>query len=98
VAERVSEGKNAASATPLHAGVDGLGLGGLELRFGLSDVCPRRDANRILVTRQLQRALISVHGVVEQADLRVLHAQQKVVFGELRLRGQLCRFEVRDAG
>jgi len=33
-------------------GFDGLGLGGLELRFGLSDVCPRCDADRILVARQ----------------------------------------------
>ena len=48
----------------LDAGVDGLRLGGLELRLGLSDVGARRDADRVLVARQLQRALIGVHRVV----------------------------------
>ena len=82
----------------LDAGIDGLRLGGLELRFGLGDIGTRRNADGILVARQLQRSLISLHGVVEQTDLRVLNTEQKIILGEKRLRRQLRRFEVRDAG
>ena len=83
---------------PVHFGVERLGPGRIELRLRLHDVAPRGDADRILVARQLQRSLVLRHAVLEQPDLRVLHAQQEVVLRHLRLQRERRRREVVGAG
>jgi hypothetical protein len=80
-----------------HAGVERLRLRRFELRFRLRDVGATDHADRILVARQLQRFLVGIDGVLKQAYLGILRAQQEIILGELGLRRQLGRFQIGDA-
>ncbi len=77
--------------------VEHLRLRGLELRLGLRDIAAGDDAGRVLIARELQRPFVAGDRILEQSDLRVLHAQQQVALRQQRLRRQPRRGEVRRA-
>ena len=69
----------------LHADIDGLRLRGLQLRLRLHNICACGYADIILVFRKLQRTLIFGHRIVEQALLRIGHAQLHIIGRQFRL-------------
>jgi hypothetical protein len=73
----------------LHADVERLGPGRLELGLSLDDVDQRGDATAVARARQRQRALEGGDGGVEQPRLRVERAKLEVVQRQLRLQAQL---------
>ena len=72
-------------------------LGRGELRLGLSDVGARRDAGRVTVAGDLERAAVGDDRAAEQVALHVQRAQLHVVLCERRAREQLCRGEIARA-
>ena len=83
---------------PGHRGLERLGPRRVELRFGLDDVAAGGHADGVLVARELQRALVARDAVLQQANLRILHAQQEVILCELRLQRQPCRRQLVGRG
>ena len=65
-----------------------------ELGFRLHDVAAGDDAGVVLVSRELQRTLVSRHAVLQEPGLGILHAQQEVALRELRLQRERGRGEV----
>ena len=61
-----------------HADIDGLRLGGGELRFRLTDIESRRHAGAIAIARDVERATQGDDIVVEQTTLDLRHPQSEI--------------------
>ena len=83
---------------PLHAEIERLRLGRLQLRLRQDQVGLGDDAGIVLILRQLYRALVIGQRALQQVGLRVDEAQRKVRLRQLRLRRQSGRLEVAGAG
>ena len=83
---------------PLHAQVDQLGLGGLQLGLGLEDIGLSRHTAAIAVLGQLQRLLVGRDRRLEKLPLGVNRSQLKIGLGQGTLSAQAGGFEVGGAG
>ena len=82
----------------LHAYLDGLRLGRLQLGLGLEHVRPRSNAAGVSIVGQVQRFLKVRGGRVEQLSLRVEGSQLKIVLRQFDLGARAGGFEIRGAG
>ena len=73
---------------PLHAEIDSLGLGRLQLCIRLGDVDPTGDTGLIAVPGNLQRALVAGDGLIEQSLLGIIDAQLEIALHQRRLGGE----------
>ncbi|MNY02913.1 hypothetical protein D3C86_1355040 [compost metagenome] len=77
--------------------VDHIGFGAFELCLGLGHRVLARYACAVLVLGHLQRTLISLDRVLEQAFLAIDHAQLQVILHQLRLLTQAHRGQIGKA-
>jgi len=82
------------SCAPLDADVDELRLRALPLHFGLHHVDPGHHASRVAVARQLERALIGSHCVLEHLPRGVGDAQSEIVLRKRSVGRKARRFEL----
>ena len=94
----ISTAMACSSCALVHVRLERLGPRRIELRLGLHDVAAGGDADRVLVARELQRALVARDAVLQQANFRILHAQQEVILRELRLQRQSRRRKLVGGG
>ncbi len=78
----------------IDAGVDLLRAGRRELRLGLRHIGARDHARGIAIARQFERARVAGDRFIEQAQLRIGNAQEKIILGELGLSCQARRLQI----